>query len=139
MSNPHLPVRVLALALLGLFLAACTSIVSVPAAPAPPTITPQAGTAPNPAIPNWMLKVVQKIRSQPRLSRPAYISRYQYHGQMVYYLPPGEIAATSVVYDSEGEVICRSDGGKDNRGDGSCPDFVTGRTDGVTIWIDVRP
>jgi hypothetical protein len=116
--------------LLGLGLVGCS-----PAAPAiPATITPAAAASTGPAIPGWMEKIVQKLRTQPRRNPPVSISRYRYQDQTVYYIPAGVLVQSAILYDEGGEVLCQP--GK--AGSAGCPDFFEKRRDGVTIWLDVR-
>jgi hypothetical protein len=44
----------------------------------------------------------------------------------------------SVVYRSDGAVMCQPDGGLAGNGDGRCPDFFVERRNERIIWRDPR-
>jgi hypothetical protein len=44
----------------------------------------------------------------------------------------------SILYDANGKLICRPDGGIAGSGDGKCPDFLAKRKDGWRLWADSR-
>jgi len=64
------------------------------------------------------------------------IWRYEYQGQQVYYLPFARTHccdAMSMLYDSDGKLLCMPDGGITGDGDGRCPDFSPRRSPGVLV------
>jgi hypothetical protein len=98
-----------------------------PAAPEP------AGTSPA-----WLTAVKQQLETQPVASPPAFIAQYEYKGDTVYFVPQRCCDVTSVVYRSDGAVMCRPDGGFAGTGDGRCPDFLAERRNEHIIWRDPR-
>lgn len=89
-------------------------------------------------LPAWLMTVIAELESQPVANPPASITRYEYHGTGVYYLSPRCCDIPSVLYNADGAVLCRPDGGFDGRGDGRCPDFLSARKNGVLVWRDPR-
>ena len=96
--------------------------------------------APDSAIasPEWLTTVIRQLETQPVANPPAFIARYQYKGDSVYFVPQRCCDVMSVVYRSDGAVVCRADGGFAGTGDGRCPDFLGERRDGRIIWRDPR-
>jgi hypothetical protein len=78
------------------------------------------------------------LESQPVANPPAYIARYEYQGQVVYYLPPRCCDIPSTLYDAAGVILCHPDGGLSGIGDGRCPDFIAQRTKEQIVWRDGR-
>ena len=65
------------------------------------------------------------------------IWQYEYEGKTVFYLPFARTHccdALSMVYDSQGTVICMPEGGITGKGDGRCPDFSASRSRGVQVY-----
>ena len=124
-SRGHAVSRVLKLALLILVLSAGCG--GNPAAPD--------SAVPSPA---WLTTVIQQLETQPVANPPAFIARYQYKGDSVYFVPQRCCDVMSVVYRSDGAVMCRADGGFAGTGDGRCPDFLAERRDERIIWRDPR-
>jgi hypothetical protein len=88
--------------------------------------------------PAWVQDLITQFESQPVANPPLSISRYQYQGQTVYYVPPRCCDIWSDLYDADGNIICHPDGGFTGAGNGQCPDFFTERTGGTLIWEDPR-
>jgi hypothetical protein len=88
--------------------------------------------------PAWVQDLITQFESQPVANPPLSLWRYQYQGRTVYYVPSRCCDIWSDLYDADGSIICHPDGGITGLGDGQCPDFFTGRTDGVLIWEDPR-
>ena len=88
--------------------------------------------------PKWLMTLIQGLESQPVANPPALIARYDYRGQVVYYLPPRCCDIPSNVYNAAGTIICHADGGFDGTGDGRCPDFFSARKKEKIIWRDSR-
>ncbi len=88
--------------------------------------------------PEWLTALIQELESQPVANPPAFIARYDYRGQAVYYLPPRCCDIPSDVYSARGTIICHADGGFDGAGDGRCSDFFSSRTNERIIWRDPR-
>jgi len=89
-------------------------------------------------IPAWISEMIETFKSQPVGNPPQSIWQYEYHGQIVYYVPPQCCDQFSVLYDASGNAICAPDGGFSGTGDGHCPDFCQERTNEVLIWRDSR-
>jgi len=89
-------------------------------------------------LPQWVLKLIDDLSSQPVATPPAYIARYWYRNQTVYFVPGTHPDQPSTVYDVNGVVLCSPGGGLDGVGDGKCPDFFDERTNEVIIWKDTR-
>ncbi len=88
--------------------------------------------------PGWLATRIAELEAEPVANPPAMITRYEYRGQLVYYLPPRCCDIPSELYDTTGAVICGPDGGFTGKGDGRCPDFFTERKDEKLIWRDQR-
>jgi hypothetical protein len=88
--------------------------------------------------PEWLTELIQKLESAPVANPPASIYRYEYKGQAVYYLPPRGYDIPSILFDEEGSIICRPDGGVMGVGDGRCTDFFDERENEKLIWKDKR-
>ena len=85
-----------------------------------------AGCGRNPAAadsaitsPAWLTTVIRQIETQPVANPPAFIARYEYKGDTVYFVPQRCCDVMSVVYRSDGAVMCQADGGFTGTGDGS--------------------
>jgi hypothetical protein len=90
------------------------------------------------ASPAWLMSVIRELETQPVASPPAYVARYDYKGETVYFVPQRCCDVTSVVYRSSGAVMCQPDGGFAGTGDGRCPDFFAERRNERIIWRDPR-
>lgn len=88
--------------------------------------------------PDWITKLIQKYESEPVGSPPQSIWRYEYKGQIVYYVPAQCCDQFSSLFDKYGNLICAPDGGFSGRGDGRCSDFFTERKNEKLIWKDPR-
>ena len=104
-----------------------------------------AGCGSNPAAPNsssaspaWLTAVIRQLETQPVANPPAFVARYEYKGDTVYFVPQRCCDVMSVVYRSDGPVMCRPDGGLAGNGDGRCPDFFAERRSERIIWRDPR-
>lgn len=90
------------------------------------------------ASPEWLSQLIRSLENEPVANPPASISRYDYQGQIVYYLPPRSGDVPSNLYDAEGNIICHPDGGLMGVGDGRCLDFFDKRENEKLIWEDKR-
>jgi hypothetical protein len=104
-----------------------------------------AGCGRNPAAPDsaitspaWLTTVIRQLETQPVANPPAFIARYEYKGDTVYFVPQRCCDVMSVVYRSDGAVMCQADGGLAGTGDGRCPDFFAERRNERIIWRDPR-
>lgn len=88
--------------------------------------------------PEWLAALIRELESQPVANPPAFIARYDYGAQTVYYLPPRCCDIPSDVYSAAGTIICHADGGFNGAGDGRCSDFFSSRKNEKIIWRDPR-
>jgi hypothetical protein len=79
--------------------------------------------APDSERPAWLTTVIRQLEAQPVATPPAFIALYEYKGDTVYFVPQRCCDVMSVVYRSDGAVMCNADGGFAGIGDGRCPDF----------------
>ncbi len=89
-------------------------------------------------VPSWLAVLIRGFEGQPVADPPLYVARYEYQGQVVYYVPPRCCDIPSDLYDSSGRILCHPDGGFSGAGDGRCPNFFTQRTNEKIIWRDPR-
>ncbi len=89
-------------------------------------------------VPAWLTVLIRGFESQPVTNSPLYVARYEYQGQVVYYVPPRCCDIPSDLYDASGRLMCHPDGGFTGTGDGRCPDFLAQRTNEKIIWRDSR-
>jgi hypothetical protein len=88
--------------------------------------------------PAWVDGLIDEFESQPVGNPPISIWRYEYKGQVVYFIPAHCCDIGSLVYDVDGNVLCSPDGGFKGTGDGRCADFFEQRTEELLIWKDNR-
>jgi hypothetical protein len=88
--------------------------------------------------PAWVDKLIQQFEGQPVGNPPLSIWKYEYNGQVVFFVPAHCCDIPSVVYDAQGNILCEPDGGLKGDGDGRCSDFFTQRTGEQLIWSDSR-
>jgi uncharacterized protein DUF6970 len=98
---------------------------------------PVAPDSPN-SLPAWLTALTREVEAQPLANPPAFIARYDYKGQSVYFLPQRCCDVMSVLYRADGSVMCRPDGGLNGTGDGQCADFVVERRNERIVWRDAR-
>jgi hypothetical protein len=91
-----------------------------------------------PEMPVAISALIHDLETQPVRNPPALVARYEYGGQVVYYVPPHCCDFFGDLYDSKGQIICHPDGGIAGHGDGRCPDFAGRRTNEVIVWRDRR-
>jgi hypothetical protein len=96
-------------------------------------VTPAVAGAPAPDLPDWLAARLRATTARPTGSAPAWVARYEYDGRTVYYFPPRCCDIPSELYDAAGNLLCRPDGGFVD-GDERCPDFLTRRRGGETVW-----
>jgi hypothetical protein len=88
--------------------------------------------------PAWVEKLIRQYENDPVANPPLSIWRYDYNGQVVYFVPAHCCDIFSMVYDAKGSALCSPDGGITGEGDGKCPDFFSTRADEQLIWQDTR-
>ena len=89
-------------------------------------------------LPAWLTSLIQRLESEPVANPPAFIARYEYQGEVVYYLPPRCCDVWSTVYRVDGTILCHADGGIGGNGDGRCAAFLTERKNEQIVWRDPR-
>lgn len=114
------------------------SIGSAVATAAPIQVAAPAPEAEPTKPPEWVAALIARLESEPVANPPASITRFDYRGQPVYYLPPRCCDIPSTLYDAAGAVLCSPDGGFIGRGDGRCAGFFTERTNEHNVWRDKR-
>jgi len=62
-------------------------------------------------FPDWITKLIEKEKTGVVANPPASLSRCNYKGRPVYYLPPRCCDIPGVLYDENGTVICNPSGG----------------------------
>ena len=90
------------------------------------------------SMPAWLTTLIRQSEEQPVANPPAYIARYEYKGQSVYFLPQRCCDIMGVLYRADGSVACHPDGGLTGTGDGRCADFFRERRNERIIWRDTR-
>jgi hypothetical protein len=83
-------------------------------------------------------ELITQFKSDPVGNPPQSIWSYRYNGQTVYYVPAQCCDMYSMLYDSDGNILCAPDGGIIGKGDGKCPDFLSQRTNEQLVWKDTR-
>ena len=63
------------------------------------------------ALPLWLAELLQRFESHAVTNPPLFIARYNYKGQVVYYVPPRCCDIPSILYEADGTIICHPDGG----------------------------
>ncbi len=97
-----------------------------------------AQTPPPVTSPAWVDSLIARLEREPVANPPAFLARYVYRGDTVYYLPSRCCDIWSQVFNARGDVICAADGGRTGRGDGRCPDFFETRREEKILWRDTR-
>lgn len=96
----------------------------------------------NPAAPDgrpaWLASLIRELEAQPVANPPAFVAKYQYRGEAVYFLPARCCDVWSTVYRTDGTTLCHPDGGVTGHGDGQCPTFLKERTNEQIVWRDPR-
>lgn len=90
------------------------------------------------SVPAWLTALIHEAEAQPVANPPAFIARYEYKGETVYFLPQRCCDIMSVLYRPDGTVACHPDGGFRGAGDGRCADFFRERRNERIIWRDAR-
>ena len=93
---------------------------------------------PTSEIPDWLTSLIKRLENEPIANPPASITRYEYNGQTVYFIPQRCCDIFSDLYDSDGNIIGHPDGGITGKGDGRAPDFMELRRNESVIWRDQR-
>ena len=94
--------------------------------------------SPTPENPAWLNDLIYRQQNEPVANPPAFIARYDYRGQTVYFLPQRCCDIFSNLYDAEGSVIGHPDGGITGQGDGRVSHFFEVRSNETVVWRDQR-
>jgi hypothetical protein len=89
-------------------------------------------------FPSWLSAMIRDLESQTPANPPRSILRYQYQGQVVYYLTETCCDIFSDLYAADGNLLGHPDGGITGGGDGRVTDFADARSDEHLIWQDSR-
>jgi uncharacterized protein DUF6970 len=89
-------------------------------------------------LPGWLTAMIDQFEDPSLANPPAFIARYTYQNQVVYYVAPRCCDIWSTLYTSTGAVLCAPDGGLSGEGDGRCPDFAARRRDELIVWQSRR-
>jgi uncharacterized protein DUF6970 len=79
------------------------------------------------SIPAWLTALTHDIEAQPVANPPAYVARYDYKGESVYFLPQRCCDVMAILYRADGSIMCHPEGGLTGTGDGRCADFFVER------------
>ena len=90
------------------------------------------------ATPTWVTALIRQLENEPVANPPAFLARYDYKGQDVYFVPQRCCDIMSVIYRSDAAILCHPDGGITGKGDGRCADFFVERRDERIVWKDGR-
>ena len=90
------------------------------------------------ASPPWVTALIRQLESQPVANPPAFVARYDFKGQAVYFVPPRCCDIMSVLYTSDAAIVCHPDGGITGKGDGLCADFFVERRNERIVWRDSK-
>ena len=93
---------------------------------------------PTTGIPEWLTDLINRLENEPVANPPASITRYEYKGQAVYFLPQRCCDIFSDLYDADGNIIGHPDGGITGQGDRRVSDFFEVRINESVIWRDQR-
>jgi uncharacterized protein DUF6970 len=92
----------------------------------------------NSSMPAWLTTLIRQSEAQPVANPPAFIARYDYKGQTMYFLPQRCCDIMGVLYRPDGSVACHPDGGLSGTVDGRCADFFAERRNERIVWRDAR-
>jgi Domain of unknown function (DUF6970) len=83
-------------------------------------------------------QLIKKMESDPVGNPPLSIWRYEYNGQVVYFVPAHCCDIFSIVYNANGDILFSPDARITGKGDGKCSDFFNQRSNEQLIWKDTR-
>jgi len=89
-------------------------------------------------LPQWVQALIQQYEKDPVANPPLSISRCEYRGEIVYYVPSQCCDQFSELFNEQGEHLCAPDGGITGDGDGTCADFYAEKKDCEVLWKDPR-
>ena len=86
------------------------------------------------SIPLCLSAKIDSMAAEYPQGSPQSITRYQYRGQIVFYMLAPCCDKFNIVFDSACNILGYPDGGYTGRGDGSMPDFKKEVKGGKTVW-----
>ena len=92
----------------------------------------------SPTSPTWVMALIRQLETQPVANPPGLVAQYDYKEQNVYFVPQRCCDVMSIVYRSDGAIMCHPDGGFNGKGDGMCADFFAERRNERVIWRDSK-
>lgn len=90
------------------------------------------------ARPPWLKDRIAAVLAERKRNPITRILRYDYEGQVVYYISAPCCDQYSEVLDTRGKLICHPDGGITGKGDGQCANFEKRKTNEKLVWQDPR-
>jgi len=112
-----------------LLLSKCASLILIL------TVTSSLAACEDEPVPTPIVQLISKYESDPKNS-PYQVWRYKYAGTTVYYMPPRCCDIASELYDEDGKLLCKPDGGFTGRGNGGCPDFASEGEKQDLLWTN---
>lgn len=85
-----------------------------------------------------MDQLIKKMDSDPVGNPPLSIWRYEYNGQVVYFVPAHCCDIFSIVYNANGNILFSPDARITGKGDGKYSDFLNQRSNEQLIWKNTR-
>jgi hypothetical protein len=89
-------------------------------------------------VPLFVDQLISEFEAGPEKNPPGSVWRYEFKGNVVFYVPPSCCDIPGELYDNGGNFICSPDGGITGDGNGKCPDFFSERTEAYLVWADNR-
>ena len=86
-------------------------------------------------VPTAISQLISEYKEDPK-DAPYEVWRYMYAGTTVYYMPPRCCDIPSKLYDENGKLLCKPDGGFTGRGNGKCPDFISEGEKRDLLWTN---
>jgi hypothetical protein len=88
--------------------------------------------------PNWVDEMIATKMNQSVTNPPSSIIKYNYNGQIVYYVSSDCCDQYNKVFDLQGQYLCAPSGGITGNGDGKCNDFNENAIKVEVVWQDSR-
>lgn len=89
-------------------------------------------------VPDCVKKLIRDFSAAEKTNPPRAVYRYQYQGNVVYFVPAPCCDFFSDLYDDNCNLLGHPDGGITGRGDGRVADFFEKRMNEQIIWMDTR-
>ena len=91
-----------------------------------------------PETPFFITQKIEEYKKDPNIKHWPLITRYTYKGKFVYYFKMPCCDQLNVLYDGDGNELCKPDGGFTGKGDGKCNDFDELKKDPLLIWPQAK-